>query len=179
MKLLEALVALILTAGLLTLLLGSYLRATQTHNLAGQELWPAIEEHALHQRLTQLITNTSATDPHVSCDGQTLTFIFHNDVDDDPQFSAEVVGHLALDSHNRVVLTTWPSPHRWDVPNLPTRHETLTHASTLTFSFFEREEGWFDSWQRDELPTLIKIKVGDFNQTYALPNANKPVRYRK
>lgn len=171
--LLEAIVALALTAGLLSLLLSSYFSASKAQIAAGKELWPVIETHALHTRLSQLIPNISATDPKVLSDGHSLLFHFHNEVDDDPHFSAEVAGHLLLDE-NHLVLTT--SCIRDD---LPPRHEILTQTSKLSFRFYERGEGWFDSWDRDELPTLIKINADEFEFTYALPNANKPVRYHR
>ncbi len=176
--LLEAVVALALAAGLLSLLLSSYFRASNAHIAAGEKLWPAIETHALHTRLTQLIPNTSATDPRVTSDGHSLTFHFHNEVDDDPLFSAEVVGQLALED-GYLVLRTTPSPNRWERPNLPERREILTKTNKLSFEFYEREEGWTDSWSRDELPTLIKITTDPLTFTYPVPNANKPVRYHR
>ena len=176
--LLEAVVALALAAGLLTLLLSTYFRASRAQVKIGDELWPSIEIHALHARLSQLIPNTSATDPHVFSDGHTLTFHYHNEVDDDPLFSAEVVGQLALEN-GYLVLRITPSPNRWTLPNLPTRREVLTQTDTLAFRFYERGEGWSNSWTRDDLPTLIRIETTPFQFTYALPNANKPVRYHR
>jgi hypothetical protein len=209
--LIEVLVALSLCVLLFGLLFSFLFQSTRLKEEAGEALWPVVEEYALYQRLSLLLPKISMRDEEAPFylfteeDGS-LIFTYDNGIDSDRYFSSDVVGKLYLDSQARLMLATWPSPHRFQLSPPPCRLEKLMEGvSELHFSFLEPmrchergvdpqaletghekptiPEGWSDSWdvRYGEPPAMIRADLivdgSPLQFTYELLESNKPIRY--
>jgi hypothetical protein len=131
---------------------------------------------------------TTNTDSSGLVKGTSLFFTYDNGVDLDKQLSNHVLGRLFVDSKDRLVLATWPSPTRWKEGSMPPmkRETLLENVSEIGFDFFvapaiDRGEviqptnqakarqianaqppgGWTKEWKTEyyQLPPLVKLTL--------------------
>lgn len=203
--LLEVIIAMALLSILLTSLFSmlAYTSAAQkmadsARDASFQELYV---QHRLESVIPQIVgkNNEILTKPllYIAQDGpfrgQSLVFVFDNDVGGDPDFSNEVLARLFVDRDGRFILMMWPTLERDASVSPPMQQEILLEGvKEIKFSFFRppKEEGkdlviksseeigkWVSEWPIDqksidqgkkeeiELPSMIRIRLMMENDT--------------
>lgn len=152
--LLEALLALALTAALMTVLAYFY-RQLEEINIAAEKSFRSLYQRAyVESRLATVLPkavneNTSKKDFFFFTTGShnsdifdsknpSLIFTYDNGIDLDVAFANHVLGRLFVDSDKHLVLATWPSTNRWKEDKLPPvkREVLFDGVEALDFSFF-------------------------------------------
>jgi len=186
----EILIALSLTAILLTFLFSFFVESVKIEKKIDAMRSEITARQHLQTRLQAVMTGIhreSGTSPFytqtVKDEGkESLIAIFDNGIDPDPAFSGSVMGRIYLDEQSNLSLATWPldpeEKHR------PWRKEILlSHVKEFEFEFMaqKREEEkikkeqvkpinstleWRAHWSksRSEIPPIIRLSVWKENQ---------------
>lgn len=181
--LLEVLIAMVLTAGLLSFMLGVYLDAERS-----SAWWRSQEEKLLPERFMQrrledifrhLIEPDQKTSFFFATDSSpglflpgtpSLIFSYNNGIVNDSNLSEDVLGRLFVDNNGQMTLITWPERSIWNLPGLQPFHREvlLSHVTDFKLSFVrapdplnDDEGGTSFEWTRErkELPMVIKMNV--------------------
>lgn len=152
--LLEVLIAMALTMGLLSFLFASYSQIEYVDAQIEKENEHSFRKLYLSARLAAIlpkaISNSANDSPDfffgLTQDGgnpiksgtPSLIFAFDNGVQLDAEFSKNVLGRLYVDESNRLCLAIWPGITRWqDPPDPPTKHEVLfENVEGIHFEFY-------------------------------------------
>lgn len=184
MILLEILIALSLTAILLTFLFSFFVESAKIE----KKLDTARMEISNRSHLqTRLQTVLSALDRGLSTTflytkqfdkekAVSLVAIFDNGIDPEPAYSGTIIGRLFIDAEKNLCFATWPLDHP---KNCPWRKEVLLpHVEELEFEFLGKisatehgkkgkihpitaTHGWRKLWSKDqgEAPSIIRLSV--------------------
>lgn len=149
----EVIIALSLTAVLMTALSYFYLQIQDINTRTEKSLRELYQLSYLEMRLAMILPKALAeNDPkrnfaffsttegnEVIKEGSTsLIFTYNNGISLNRQFASHVLGRLFLDTQNRLVLATWPVPKRWKEGKTPEikKEILLENVQSLSFSFF-------------------------------------------
>jgi hypothetical protein len=152
-SMLEAVIALGLTAMLMTMLSYFYLQMDQITYLTEQSLRKLYQLAYVENRLATVLPKavaentarkdfffftTSDTNKELFSEGTSLIFTYDNGIDLEKRFSNHVLGRLFVDPQQRLVLATWPSPMIWkeDTPPPIKKEILLENVEKLRFAFF-------------------------------------------
>jgi len=152
--LIEVIIALSLTAIVMTSLTYFYMQIQEINNKTENSLREIYRFSYLESRLANVIpkaisecspkndfaffTTLGNSSEYFKHGTSNLIFTYDNGIDLNKQFSNHVLARLFLDNQNRLVLATWPSFKRWKAgTNPPMKKEILLeNVDNLTFSFF-------------------------------------------
>jgi hypothetical protein len=203
----EILIALSLTAILLTFLFSFFVEAAKIE----KKLDNARKEIAMRSHLQtrlQAILSTVSPEQRPSLYTQdfpkekstSLIAIFDNGIDPDPAFSGAIIGRVFLDAEQNLILATWPLNRD---KNAPWRKEVLlAKVESFEFEFLgsksaaEKKEklkevtanlAWRTLWGRgsENTPSLVRLTVKEEGQkeplhfAFILPSVEPFVTYRE
>ncbi|MBS4167624.1 type II secretion system protein [Parachlamydia sp. AcF125] len=152
--LLEVLIALILTALILTTLSFFYQQIDAMNRASERLQVESFFKRFLQYRLTQVLPKsfssggnkrsafyfytTSFAEGVFKSGTQSLVFGFDNGVNLDPAFASDVLGRLYVDGEGRLCLGMWPSPARWEEEEFPPMKKEVLfeNVAMLKFQFF-------------------------------------------
>lgn len=176
MTLMEVLVAMVLTAALLSILLFFYWEASELNKLNDQAIQENFQLRYVDNRLSDVFSHlnpsqdtkrpfyffsTKAFADAGIAQGQALVFGYNNGVKKNPLFSSDVVGVLLLDRFHRLSLITAPPPIKWEHGIDHIHKEILMEdVKEIKFSFTEPKE--MDVEQHAGVPGLSTLFEWDF-----------------
>lgn len=153
--LLELLIALAITAILLSTLLFFYRQITLSNGEWEKKESKEFSLRYVEERLTRVLSNSATQKGNkkksivfhsledlegVSWHGTAaLIFCFDNGITRDKELSNETLALLFVDKHQQLTLALWPAPSRWEngaVPPMEQREILLSGVDGLDFSFF-------------------------------------------
>lgn len=167
LSLLEVVIALGLTAILLTTLFSCYRHLVLSKakvDTVRNELYPKLFTQA---RLIQVFDNLEEGHSFYTDEG-VLNFHFDNGLDRDPKFCGPIDGKLFADNKQLILKLN------------DDRIEVLqTKISDLSFAFFDlKKNEWLSEWRGTLLPAQVRICVGEDVTTYSIPNMLHEVTYK-
>lgn len=125
-SLLEALIALVLAAVLISTVTFFYGQMNQVDSQITRDQQESFTKRLVENRLAatlqravkasnkEFVFLTTADAPqYVKPHNDSLIFTYHNNVDMEKALSNEVLGRLFVDNRDRLVLATWPPPSVW------------------------------------------------------------------
>jgi hypothetical protein len=154
MLLVELLIAMALTMGILTLLLSVYDQIDRANIAIEKEQVRSFDRLYLSTRLSSILPKAIPYSPSEKANDylfftssiganaigtSSLLFSFDNGVKLDPLFSNHVIGCLYVNNHKQLCLATWPSQVHWDNLFAPPqmKNEILyNNVERLTFEFY-------------------------------------------
>lgn len=173
--LLEMLIAMGLTAILLTALLGYYQQSMWAQKTLQKNLERNFHSLYTQYRLSQIIPTSLNPSKDKDKKGvffftkppeiyeeksQSLIFTYDNGTGSGPLFSNEVLGKLFVDRKDRLILLTWPVPSRYSDPEPPVRPEILQeNVDELSFIFYKPMPP-----EKKRLEVNPEKVVGDFDK---------------
>lgn len=156
MTLMEVLVAMILTAALMTILMFFYKEASVLNTLNDRAIQENFQVRYIDNRLSDVFSHlipeqdkkrpfyfftTKALADAGVAEGKALIFGYNNGVKKDPLFSSDVLGVLFLDKFHRLNLITTSPPSTWENGISHINKEILMeHVEKLDFAFIEPEQ---------------------------------------
>lgn len=149
-SLVEVMIALVLTIGILMTLTFFYYHVTKIEIEADRTEANNFKMRYIETRLGSIITRAvpksrsdflffSIRDEGVTKPGsQSLIFIFDNAVSLDKAFANHILARIYLDGDGNMMAAYWPSPKRWkENEKLPIKKEVLLQGvENLTFEFY-------------------------------------------
>lgn len=152
--LIEVIIAMSLTAVILTTLTYFYMQIQEINTKAEKSLQNVYQIAYLQNRLAAVLpkaiaennakndflffTTDNANSDTIKQGTSSLIFTYDNGTDMNKSLSNNVVGRLFLDNNKRLILATWPSYIRWKEGTNPTmkKEVLLENVDDLSFSFF-------------------------------------------
>lgn len=178
--LLEVLIALSLTAILLTFFFSFFVQSVKIEKTLDQARMAISSRNHLQTRLQSILNSLVRgsecyfyTKQFEKESSLSLVVIFDNGIDPDPLFSGTVRGRIFIDEEKNLCLVTWPLNK---MKNRPWRKEILmTSVDHFEFEFLGKkialekgkahsingELAWRTSWPKGmlEIPSLIRLRV--------------------
>ena len=186
--LIEVLIALVLTVGILMTLMFFYRQVTEIGIESDRIEVKNFNMRYIETRLGSILTKAvgekendfiffSLGDEGIAKPGsQGLIFTFENGISLDKPFSGHVLGRLLLDNKGNVVLAYWPSPKRWKSgENPPIKKEILFQgAENLTFEFYIAPASKTHQNSHPEKKTDSEEKKSNAEEKPDKTNSSKP-----
>lgn len=153
MLLVELLIAMILTMGILTIMMIFYDQVDRANSALEKEQNISFRKLYLSTRLAAVIPKaigfnnsekdayfftSNAIDTFAKPGSSSLVFAFDNGVKLDSIFSNHVIGRLYVNQKSQLCLAVWPSPKRWNNFSLPPMKNEILYdnVDSLSFNFF-------------------------------------------
>lgn len=154
---LELLIAIGLTAMLLTILTGFFQQVQWLDSQADKEQTENFKIRYAENRLAKVLMNAlsentlkkhfyffTGSDMHglLAPENPSLVFVFSNGPSMDYKLANEALGRIYLDKQNHLCLATWPAPARWkrDYPESAKNEILLDNVEKLAFQFYVAPE---------------------------------------
>ena len=186
-SLLEVMIALSLSAILLSSIITCYYQISQKRMLAQELKKTTLPIELTRQRLTHLFAQlTSTQDPifhtgeHPDALGSCLFFSYYQESDLNPLFCGDLTAMLYINTDRQLCLISW-------APNGEPRQEVfLEQLATLRFSFFNSKDlEWESVWDSPQLiPPFFKISWGYLKNSspmiecaFFFPQSNAQITY--
>lgn len=178
MTLMEVLVAMVLTAALMTVLMYFYREAAELNKLNDRAIQESFQVRYIDNRLSEVFSHlipeqdkkrpfyfftTKALSDAGVADGKALIFGYNNGVKKNPQFSSDVLGVLFLDRFQRLSLITTTAPINWEngIDHL-NKEILMENVKNLEFRFIEPEQ--ITVQQHTKPPQLITSQDWEFRK---------------
>jgi hypothetical protein len=173
--LIEVLIALGLTAVILSAMMWSYRVVLETGQRADDERRSAFRLGYLQMRLAHVLPLAQQEPFHLGESG--LLFRFNNGADLNKELGNDVLARIYLDSQKNLILALMPAKERWDAAPLVKREILYENVDELGFRFFTKEQGWQD--HIDKLPAIVEVnlrfKTVHRNYRFPLPNSDEEI----
>lgn len=208
MILLEILIALSLTAILLTFLFSFFVESAKIEKKLDQARMATSARTHLQTRLQNILSSISIgvadgslyTKQFEKEKFPSLVTIFDNGIDPDPAYSGSITGRIYLDEEKNLCLATWPLDEN---KNRPWRKEILlSHIDGFEFEFLGKKSAtehgkkekikpitpnlaWRTAWPKtpEEVPSIIRLSVQQKKQNlyfaFLLPSSEPFVTYEE
>ena len=184
--LMEVMIALTLTAILLTCILGAYYQTTRLSKEVQTTRAALMEREELYLRLRSTLeaTTIGGGTPQTSShyyfytEAGALIFTYDSPINLDPLFSSDLLARLSVDEQQQLCLERWPLPkEKGDTHPSYQKQVLLTQVSGLTISSYNPPPqanekaldstfkgpsvGWQSAWEIDYnlLPAMVKLTV--------------------
>jgi hypothetical protein len=173
--LMEVLVAMVLTAALLSILLFFYREASELNKLNEQAIQENFQLRYIDNRLSDVFSHLNPSQDNqrpfyffstkAFADtgvgkGQALVFGYNNGVKKNPLFSSDVVGVLFLDRFQRLSLITAPPPSKWE-HGIDHIHKEILMEGVKEITFLFTEPKKMEAEQHVGVPGLNTVSEWD------------------
>lgn len=191
----EILIALSLTAVLLTFLFSFFAESAKIENKLDRARMAITARGHLQTRLQSLLSSISPpsfesplyTEAFEKENSLSLVAIFDNGVDPDPAFSGPILGRLFLDEQSNLSLATWPldkeHKHLWRkeilLPCVESfefeflgKNRAPEHGKKEKIEPINAAYAWHSHWSKSEtrVPTIVRLNVQE-------EKAKEPLRF--
>lgn len=172
--LLEVLISLGLTVGVLSAMLWCYQTVITVGYKSDQEQARVFQESIVHAKLAEVFP-LAETELFKGTREQIL-ITFDNGADLDKSFGGMVLGQLLRNNDGALVFIVMPSKERWQGEPPIKQQILLPKVDKLEFRYFTKTLGWQD--QCSELPAIVEVCWGESaseRQRFVLPYSKDEV----